>query len=199
MRPIRRDAPGDVSDYMDEMIHGQAVRTWCPHWYPGRRRPASLCLRAVREACSGSVRPQSADGRGASWVLGAEARRNARQVSEETSRCGPSGDLESRMATGLAGCGPLPRSCRLGRYSCSSATRRGQVDLGHPARLPLCAGLISVLASRFGNRFIRLQAGAYGRPAIHELTGSLAVVNLPAIVIGWARVLQHQPQPDPDK
>ena len=25
MRPIRRDAPGDVSDYMDEMIHGQAV------------------------------------------------------------------------------------------------------------------------------------------------------------------------------
>ncbi len=45
----------------------------------------------------------------------------------------------------------------------------------------------------------RLQAGAYGRPAIHELTGSLAVVNLPAIVIGWARVLQHQPQPDPDK
>jgi Uma2 family endonuclease len=45
----------------------------------------------------------------------------------------------------------------------------------------------------------RLQAGAYGRPAIHELTGSLAVVNLPAIVIDWARVLQHQPQPDPEK
>ena len=44
----------------------------------------------------------------------------------------------------------------------------------------------------------RRQGGAYGRPAIHELTGSLAVASLPAIVIDWARVLQHQP-PDPER
>ena len=37
----------------------------------------------------------------------------------------PVGPLESRTATSPAGCGPLPRSCRSGCYSCSYATRRG--------------------------------------------------------------------------
>ncbi len=34
----------------------------------------------------------------------------------------------------------------------------------------------------------RLEGGAYGRPAIHELTGTLAVGNVPGIVIDWAQL-----------
>ena len=36
----------------------------------------------------------------------------------------------------------------------------------------------------------RLESGAYGRPAIHELTGTLAVVTVAGVVIDWAQLPQ---------
>ena len=36
----------------------------------------------------------------------------------------------------------------------------------------------------------RLESGAYGRPAIHELTVTLPVATVPGIVIDWARLPQ---------
>lgn len=39
----------------------------------------------------------------------------------------------------------------------------------------------------------RLEAGAYGRPAIHETKGTLMVAIRPVIVINWERVFRRQP------
>jgi hypothetical protein len=44
--------------------------------------------------------------------------------------------------------------------------------------------------------FYRLEGNAYGRPAIHETKGALAVAMLPDILIDWERVLPAPPLPD---
>lgn len=36
-----------------------------------------------------------------------------------------------------------------------------------------------------------LEAGAYGKPAVHELTGELAALTLPQVIVPWEKVLRE--------
>ena len=96
---------------------------------------------------------------------------NTRQVSRETTSLALVWVPWSRVPPlALAGCGPLPRSCRSGCCSCSCATRRGKGRSRSSRAPPLCAGATSWCWPPVRST-ARSRQGAARRPATGQMQG----------------------------
>ena len=139
---------------------------------PGMANCAFRSAVALREGFTRTVRPRSSD---AAVALAGLARRGgpggtlARFPARPTASLRRAPWSRARLLA-LAGCGPLPRSCRSGCCSCSSVTQRGTGRSRSSRAPPPCARTTSRCGPAVRSS-ARSRLGAARRPATGQMQG----------------------------